>query len=420
MELKEKYEFYKRRFFKSFIAVDDPKIDGTNLPAYVRQLWGKSGFICWGDTTIDMAYYIMYLSSEYYNYTKEGNNDADETLKKLYYALKSLERLDHKAEYNYRKLNIWNWDKGPKPEDLNGFFIRDDVPKDFLKKYTLLTESEGYNYVDKAAGFWYNEALFDGIMNYRMNEMSQDQVWHLVLGFAFSKKILEKLENKTYTIDGVSINISDFITKMSKRILDYMFITCNQKIKNPVYNKEVPRGSDMTLMAYGFAEVGKYLTGYDYSKHLKWYQKYLYKIVFGLSENVFYTKLIKYFPKIQIKDYSYKSFAVIANVDIFNNIKKMIESDALKTNYIHFPYIYKLLHDVDFKDDIKKLTLDLLKDAPENGPYNFTNDIGNIRWSVSNTLIHRNEELGDKYPFNGVYPGLDFLLMYNLYKLFDK
>jgi len=28
--------------------------------------------------------------------------------------------------------------------------------------------------------------------------------------------------------------------------------------------------------------------------------------------------------------------------------------------------------------------------------------------------------LGDKYPFNGVYPGLDFLLMYNLYKLFDK
>ena len=45
MELTDKYAHYKNRFFAKFIAFDHYSKDGSNLPASIRQLWGKDSKI---------------------------------------------------------------------------------------------------------------------------------------------------------------------------------------------------------------------------------------------------------------------------------------------------------------------------------------------------------------------------------------
>jgi len=434
MDLTDKYDYYKRRFYKSFIVFDHYSNAGTNLPSCVRQLWGKdSGFICWGDTTIDMTYYIMYLATEYYNFKKNNNKLANETLKKLYYALKSIERLDANAEYNYRGLNIWLWDKGPFKEDLNGFFMRDDVPNDLLSKYLHLGMKDEYNIVDKVEGWESMNMLWSGEKNFRMSDMSQDQVWHLVQGFAFVKKIFENEGSQTYLIDKEIVNIVNLCTEIPKRMLDYMFITCKLRLKNPIFNLPVPRGEDCRLFAYGFAKVGKYLTGYDYYKHLKWYHKPLYNTIIWISEKILYNGLSEIinniFKKykslhIKIKNYSYRSLAVTGDISFGTNLEKLFNKDALNGDSLHLPYVYNLLHGGKIDPKVHEIVLNRLKSAPDTGPYNFDKDnmSEDIRWTSSNTLMNslKCEELGDDYPHKGIYNGMDYLLLYNLYKMYNQ
>jgi len=434
MDLTDKYNHYKSRFYRYFIVVDHYSKSGSNLPAFVRQLWGKdSGFICWGDTTITMSYYIMYLASEYYNYKKDNNKNASETLKRLYYALKSIERLDANAEFYYKNLNFWTRQSTPLPSDLNGFFIRDDVMNDYLDKYPHIKMKDEFHEVDKVDGFESMHMLWNGEKNFRLSDMSQDQVWHLLQGFAFVKRIFEIEGSQIYQIDNEKVDIVKLCIDIPKRMLDYMLITCKQRIKNPVYNLPVPRGDDVRLLAYGFAKVGKYLTGYNYLLHLKWYNKVLYKTAIWFSENILYNGLSdlinKVFKKVKwlqipIKNYSYRSLAVSGNVSFGNNLERLFNKDALNGEYLHFPYVYSLLHGGKIDEKIHDITLNRLKSAPDTGPFNFgkENRSLDIRWTSPDTLTSsiKCKELGDNVAHLGNYNGLDFLLLYNLRKMFTR
>lgn len=428
MDLTDKYYHYRQRFFSRFIAYDHYDKPGSNLPAAHRQLWGKgTKFICWGDTTITMAYYMMYLAYEYINFKLDNKEkDSKETLKKLYYALKTFERLDYTAEYNYKKLNIWITESEPNKErDLNGFFIRNDVPADMLIRYPHLKLKDEYDIVDKVEGFWSSHMLWNGVHDYKGADMSQDQVWHLLQGFAVVKKLFEKEGSLNYKIEKEEFNIVKLCEDNVKRVLDYMIITCNLNIQNPVFKCDVPRGADMRLFAYGFAKAGQEITGYDYTKHLKWHSKILYKFIIWFAEKIFYNGLHKVIGKlfkkhIKVKNYSYRSLAVVSNDSFGIDLHKMFNNDALIGEYLHFPYVYKLLHNKEINEGVHKIALDRLNFAPEDGPFNFgKNDRSfNIRWTSGNTLTEsmKAEELGDNVAHLGVYNGLDFLLLYNLYK----
>ncbi|MBI3502112.1 MAG: hypothetical protein HY063_09975 [Bacteroidetes bacterium] len=138
-----KYWYYRYRFLNDYILVDD--CQGCSLPASVRALGATSPqsstnseqFV---ESTKQLGMYLGVLATEY-ALLKQSNQDASETVKELYYALKAFNRLDETAESYWRcptcpanpQNSAVSSDAFPQTDgDLNGFFLREDVASDFL------------------------------------------------------------------------------------------------------------------------------------------------------------------------------------------------------------------------------------------------------------------------------------------------
>jgi hypothetical protein len=133
INLENEYKAHRKRLLDKFLVEGNPNYGGAYLPASIRHLWGKdSEVIKWGDSTIMVSYFMMMVATEHYLKPKLT------TLNELRNILKTLDRLDAFAENAF--------DKTISKKTLSGFFIRDDVKKDFLKKNTSLTKN-GINLV---------------------------------------------------------------------------------------------------------------------------------------------------------------------------------------------------------------------------------------------------------------------------------
>jgi hypothetical protein len=252
MNLDNLYNQHKERLYKNFVAVGNPTLYGTNIPANLRHLWGEtSDIIAWGDSTIMMAYYIGMLATEYHL-----NNNTD-TLDKLKKALLSLDRLDGVAENSFDPTL---------PKDLyNGFFIRDDVYQNTLELFPYL-KNDG---IKKVASDSTPFDFGDGKDATRNKEMSQDQYWHLLIGLALVIKLVDNI----YCVQLAE----NFTYRVTKRI-------SNNKwwIINPVLNKKVIRGADVRYLSYGFCKASNYINNKLNKNTLSHYNS-LYKFVFIVS-----------------------------------------------------------------------------------------------------------------------------------------
>ncbi|MGI8893151.1 MAG: hypothetical protein ACR2GN_06790 [Bacteroidia bacterium] len=80
-----KYENYRTRLLQEFM-IDVGPAAGMSIPASIRDT--VSGFIYWGDATIDLGYYIGVLATEYHLKLTSGVS-TDSTAKELFYALQA-------------------------------------------------------------------------------------------------------------------------------------------------------------------------------------------------------------------------------------------------------------------------------------------------------------------------------------------
>lgn len=147
---------------------------GQGQPAVERN--GIHGFIKWADSTIRLGWYLGILATEYHLLTEPatfpgahaGNvGRATQTVEELYEALTALERLDLVADASF-----------PPPcssaPALNGFFLRDDVPDGFHQYFPPMTSTQS--------------DFIDPVLTNK--EMSQDQVYHVLLGLALVKRFI--------------------------------------------------------------------------------------------------------------------------------------------------------------------------------------------------------------------------------------
>jgi hypothetical protein len=112
--------------------------EGESIPASViipNRRYGQAdqttgSIIQWRDATITIGYYWIVLASEYKLLIESGQG-VQPTLNELYYAMKAFNRLDMTAE-DYLAGNL---QANPDPEDLNGFFIRDDVRHEITNNF---------------------------------------------------------------------------------------------------------------------------------------------------------------------------------------------------------------------------------------------------------------------------------------------
>lgn len=159
------------------------------------------------------GFFIANLAMEYHLLASNGLNTY-QTRKDLYYAIEAINRVDYYAE------SYWGCSN-----ELNGFFMRDDVPSNFFND----------TYISQAVGDYLNESYVPPLDGYRLKcvlsgftfyenpaEISQDQVVGLVVGLRFVKQFLP--ENETWNnapfMDGETSFVKE-VQAISLRMLEY-------------------------------------------------------------------------------------------------------------------------------------------------------------------------------------------------------
>ncbi|MBI5527245.1 MAG: hypothetical protein HY897_13000 [Deltaproteobacteria bacterium] len=187
----DKYWHYRNRLKNDFMVMGQGK--GRSLPASSITSWEDTNqngekvtkrAPTWGDTTMMLGWYIATLASEHHmlshpekfkNY--RGSQDRavaiDVVEKELFYALKAVERLDKVAETFF--------DKDAK--DTQGFFVRDDIDTSFM---CVINQTSSPNCVTNAK----RSPPYNWLWSSQGQEMSQDQLIHLLLGFSFVHELL--------------------------------------------------------------------------------------------------------------------------------------------------------------------------------------------------------------------------------------
>jgi hypothetical protein len=395
-----KYWAYRARLRERFVWVSPGDEPGTNLPVSV--IW-QDGLISWGDTTIQLGQYFSMLATEHELLVDRQPEAAARTGRELVYALRALDRLDRVGEAHFR------WDHSEHEGDVNGFFIRDDVPPDVLEQHPI----PGATYV--GSGITDPYGVDEG---HGATEMSQDQVWHLLVGLA----LIKRFGDHTIDVDGTPVHLRSYAKELTNRILRYMRDHDRWKTENPVTGDYVLRGAEWDarrVFSYGFARAGNWILGQDAPGDPGYGD--LHNTASKLAQPFF--RLAK---AIEVDNYNQRALATVGDINYavfdfaFGSCRWKLEHEVLsrtKFRYEQFPLIHVLLHGGSTRLD-PELYGGYLNAAPPEGPWNYGGDGESCDWSSSSRLIwpEGTNDYPDAWEF-GEYNGVDYLLLHNLYQL---
>jgi hypothetical protein len=453
----EKYWYYRWRLTNHFMKVGPNQ--GESLIANERGLGNANRKkMVFGDQTFNLGYFMSILAMEY-NQLAQNNQNTDETIRQLYYTLYAINRLDENAESVFRE--GFTGEPNPQSGDLNGFFVRDDVDKEF---YT--TNFEHFNNykipsfanldVNDISSDWIHdsEITYDHIVDNEgaNSEMSMDQVYTIMMGIAMVQKFIP--EGIIYDSNLPFQDGEYDIKKESENILRRIITHCNGKslgkgpfyawrIKNPVLDRNVKRGSNMGQWSYGISQACINMLG-PFGNDLSDF----YNLYSGLNQPVTTALTVSGAPLFTSDD----------NANMFGLITAMsaIPSDNFYQGTVHqemwhLTLIKEVLYGTTgILNHNLPIINNLLNTAPCEGTYmyEYPNDSPSYEWSTNNRILHpdrRGEytladpfeykydfitddfiviehEIGeDKNRYPAEYPGLDYMLYHNLfYTLYDQ
>ena len=416
----EKYKIYRERLQEEFMLYSGDNMQGSNIPASIIDRQKKQ--IRWGDATINLSFYIATLATEY-RLRKENNEDYSNSFNDLYYAMQALERLDMSAEAFY--------DSSIYLSQPNGFFIRDDVPVNLNGK--LQSKHKANEALRVKSDYTSHDS--------RNNEMSQDQVWHLLLSLTLVEALVDdSTKVRINTSSGIrKVEMAEWARLFAYRLIKSMQteyclylwqkrILCSKfwMVSNPVTGKKVKRGAWPTMLEYGFAQAGNKITKKQYG-NLHWGDSKKAKVWFNIIAGL---QRFQSLSKTGEWSSFYHAAALATAGDIWSS-KKLIRLFnhhhrllfIKSPQYEHLALISYLLYGGSNKlmMNEKQFYLNLLNKASFTGPFNFANpSIKNYvpEWSSVNRLVWP-ERLDDNMPLflKGEYNGLDYLLLHSLYYL---
>ena len=388
----EKYWSYRDRLTTEFMVVGDGQ--GMSMPAERKDT--AAGFLKWSDNTIWLGWYTGMLALEYHmlaNPRYDGYNSADSvainrTLDELYFAIKGIIRLDEIAESSF-----------PSPCDTlgsirNGFFIRDDVNEEFISNFPGI-DFVLSDFIDPSVYF---------------KEMSQDQVYHLLMGLALVKKFLPV----HVTIRGM--NLRREAIDQALHILDWVHED-GWVIENPAcQNKKVDRGPDAFLLSDGVNELVRFFSdgSLDYDADVTSFYELAWSTLVS-PDNMVYDN-----------ENNLHMAMVIAAMgkgwgDTTLNVLMKL---GLSNRWYAYPLLYIALHDdttspayLSFLDTINYWSEQMLDEAPPEGPYSLYPDSVTHGYAVNNRFIRSRPKhyIGTPFSAGGQFNGLDYMMLFNLY-----
>jgi hypothetical protein len=287
----QKYWYQRSKMRNDFMKVGPNQ--GESLPLVERGFHSQlqsapsnisyNSWMSGADLISEMGKYIAVLATEY-KILIDNNQRTDSVLKELYYALYALDRLDYNAESYYSNST----------KQLDGFMMRDDVPKDFLiNNYRhfhyyndwlgtsdVITKGDidGNLFInqipndanDNDRGFlsivpkqqWeiasvYRDYQFKGNNDNKL-AMSQDHAISLLYGISFVNRFLGSSENyqgKSFIDFGsTNVNLLDEARAIALRVVK-RFHDDNWFLKDPDGNHVGGTGGSGDNRAYAYAMV---------------------------------------------------------------------------------------------------------------------------------------------------------------------
>ncbi|MFH2143518.1 MAG: hypothetical protein ABIJ97_13920, partial [Bacteroidota bacterium] len=427
----EKYWSYRNRLKKYFVKIGD-NIGESNV-ASVRNFKELTLFHM-GDQTVDLAWYLGVLATEY-ELLRQNGQDVERTLVELYYAMKAFERLDYCET------------KGPwykSSAAVDGFFVRFDPELyynnslfDINERNPDLTANDLFGSKEPGIPTYINSSHVELPDEYGI-AMSQDQAIHLLMGFALIRKLLPPMALGFEDLDGNTIvfNFHSMSKYYANNIVEYVQ-NRNEDYgpdKWKIYDPDgdiVTRGHNAIAFAHGIIKSAQSIFSYPYSDN--WSET-------ASAELMWQTLSIP-------NPYEYNSHmacVLAALSDTWdwgvNTTGFRIYSLASVWNWDTF---YLLLYDIINDKTTSYLSIskveDQLNTAPSCGPYlwdannqvefeccGFVSGKPTGGWASSNKFRHTKEEQqgfdenGNTRDGTGNFHGLDFMLLYNLYRLHEQ
>lgn len=451
----KKYWFYHYRLVNAFMAKGDK--EGESLPMGERA-WNGTQVAKWGDVTIQLSQYIAVLATEY-ELLRQQSQPTDTTIQELYLAITAFNRLDINAEAYFANPPT-NCPATNTP--LNGFFMRDDVPSVFLDNHPKLKiglpSTRAVNSVDSdnMASLWSLP---------QPNEMSVDQVYHLMVGFALVRKFIPP--NTSWLGKPFADGETDIwaeVKNINDRIMDRL-MTHDWIVYIPGTTRKVDQGWEAIDASYGVAEAACYIenrnstpTGIPYPIHsCNEYHNFISKTTAPLWMSL--GGSLGPAAMLSAEDYKLQSLAAIGNswwtraqpffpdpiattIAFFNpynifhpwqfitqlvtqtvvpplnvTMPNLATRAAFRDNQ-HLPLLRQVLHGGG--NPIQQQTYqNLLNTAPQCGPYNFAypGNSSTYEWSADSRLYNSERRGAAMQFFHGEYNGIDYMLYYNLYHL---
>lgn len=396
----KKYWFYRDRLKSDFMVMGEGP--GKSIIANQRGFYNQP-VLFFGDATINCGWHLAVLATEHALLKKNGQPTKN-TEEEIYYTLKAINRLDKSAETCFK-----DEDGKPGCEALNGFFIRDDVPGDFLSDTSVFRHLNKKKY----SSFQITQAQSDfSSSNPFSKEMSHDQVWHMLMGLALISELVDD------TVTFKEYNLVGEARTITSRLISYMQ-SSDWKIFNPVTKSPVMRGRNASLLKRGALFVSSKINR-DKSQ-INNDGKFLWSMFRRMPYcpmTIFHKNACKEYSKLLM-------LAAIGNSWNGSNtstLKRIIHL-SFPQSYEHYLLLYLVLQQekYDLEKYDKKYT-GLLDEAPFKGPYNFgyPASSSSYEWSSDQRFIHpeRRGPYVKRYSFfPGEYNGLDYMLLFNLYCL---
>lgn len=401
----KKYQNMRQQLVEQFMVIGEGT--GKSLPAMVDNAqfkkWknvnnakaGATGDIRWVDPTFYLGDYLGVLATEYALFQKNGLPTAA-TVEELYYALKTIHRLDATAEHY-----LFNIPKSNRAYEQNGFFIRDDVSEQFVRQH-------------------FNRSSFYSSMSHEkkeLNAMSQDQVIGLLYGLAFVSELCPpSLRYKGMNFQQEAKLIADRLLHQIRRH--------HWQVKDPVEHKKVVKGSSAVFQSYAFAKAGRFITGKRYQdwwsatgSQLLW--RYSQHPFTRWSRAAFYNPFLKKSQRIIYDDVNNSMMLRLVAVGKSWR-KRKIWVNSLAADMEVFALANAVLH--HYRIPIApKIYENLLNSAPPEGPYMFNKrNKATGGWATTNRWSHpkwRHKGVPEYFHTRGNYTGLDYMLLFNLYHL---
>lgn len=433
------------------------------------------GIARFGDEPQLQGYYIAVLASEYALLDQTDGNTAP-TLNELYYAILAINRMDFRAEEYLSQGNAAGSVNGllvrdDAPSDFMDEFTQSQYPitLDIRDLRYPCIESDGYNVE------WFSSnpvAPFN-----KGNYMSQDHVFNLFMGLALVKKYVPNVFVKPTNADP-GFFIIDEVQAIVSRIMNYIVagktfyenacvnplledeIYATWSICNPItLHREHPI-SQMHLFSYPLAIAAQYINGIDYTSFPVvwdyppnanhppiickppcsttpsglqdfWNEVGLiptfsatanYPIIhcfagYGCSLEIGNFETTEW-PQLRMNAYLTMLIGTVSGTIAHSKIVQM--GDEFNKSQI-FDLVYCSLHN-QFPGRAAGYYENLLGEMPCEGPHNFNygnTSFSDESWPWNTTMLWaQGMPQGQDYDGSlGEYNGLDWMLLYNLYRL---